>query len=280
MTTPLLSRARRLGTFAAAGMTTLITTLAVGGAAAGATSPAQTAEPPRITVGATTSCSGGVPFSLDLFYDDHVDGHVPQAIHEELVEGSTVVRTRDELSQENGDYYNTMSYPAGAGTLNLTAVYTYSVTITYDDGVTQTQAATLDMATAPCPAPPPVTPVLTPPRTTMSSSVVTCPTASVAGAVRFAYDDHVDGHAPVSVHEELSDPSGLLWSIDDVHQVNGDYFNRRDFPATAAVPISATSQFVYQVTIAYDDGVIQTNSATLNVGVSCPAAGGVLPATL
>ena len=37
----------------------------------------------------------GGPTALEVAYDDHVDGHVPQAIHEELRDGSTVVWTVD-----------------------------------------------------------------------------------------------------------------------------------------------------------------------------------------
>ena len=84
------------------------------------------------------SCDdNGIPFTISFYYDELADGHVPQAVHEELVEGSTVVWTRDDLYQEFGNYFNVASYPQGGAALSQTSIVTYSVTITYDDGVTQ-----------------------------------------------------------------------------------------------------------------------------------------------
>ena len=158
-TTALSSRSRPLGTFVSAVVTILIATLTIAGTAGAAGTSTSGTEPPRITITHTFTCNdSGVPYIIELFYDDLADGHVPQAVHEELVEGSTVVRTRDDLYQEYGNYFNTMRYPQGGTPLNPTSVFTYSVTITYDDGVTQTQFTTVDVATAQCPAPPTTAP--------------------------------------------------------------------------------------------------------------------------
>ncbi len=153
--TALSSRARTLGRLAAAVVTTVVATLAIAGAADAAGTTTSSAEPPRIEISSVPSCdNNGIPFTISFSYDDLADGHVPQAVHEELVEGSTVVWTRDDLYQEFGNYFNVASYPPGGAALNQTAIVTYSVTITYDDGVTQTQSTTLDVATARCVAPP------------------------------------------------------------------------------------------------------------------------------
>jgi len=163
-TTALSSRARTLGRFAAAVVPTVVATLAIAGAADAAGTSTSSAEPPRIEITHTFTCNdSGVPYIIELFYDDLADGHVPQAVHEELVEGSTVVRTRDDLYQEYGNYFNAMLYPQGGTPLNPMSVFTYSVTITYDDGVTQTQSTTVDVASAQCLAPPPITPTTTTP---------------------------------------------------------------------------------------------------------------------
>jgi LPXTG-motif cell wall-anchored protein len=108
------------------------------------------------------------------------------------------------------------------------------------------------------------------PRSVLFIGVDACPDATGGGgAISVGYDDLVDGHRPVGVIERLADQSGELWSSTEVRQVNGDYFNVHNFPATAVIPITGVSVFTYSLSITYDDGVTQTQAVSLSVADVC-----------
>lgn len=311
----LSNRARRQVQLAAFGATALITTLAIASPAGAAGTSTSVTATQRITVTSAVSCSeSGIPSVIDFSYDDHVDGHVPQTVHEELIEGATdvddglyhetVVWTRDDLYQENGDYFNTVTYPQGGATLNPTGRYTYIVTITYDDGVTQTQSTTVDVATAQCPdppstttpAPPPPTQAPSPDRFVLKSHNYACGAGGSGAHVQWDYIDVPDGHVATAYLTELAErgeliesyPGGTGEGLDGETQTFGvpsDFFT---------LPTLKATTYTLTLTITYEDGVTEKHIETLDLADLCDGRvngaggttattttvpGGTLPAT-
>jgi LPXTG-motif cell wall-anchored protein len=130
------SRARARCMFSA-GVAALVGTLWVSGAA-GATS-----DPPRFTIESAVDCAGP---SITLSYDDHVDGHVPKAVHETFEDVAQIVWSADEVHQVNGDYFNQRTFPMAGTTVTVYGSYIYTVEITYDDGVLQGQSVFVEMS--------------------------------------------------------------------------------------------------------------------------------------
>lgn len=139
-TISLSSRVRTLCRFAAASVTTLVATLAIAGSAGAQGHGASTADAPRASLSASPSCDAdGTATAFDASYDDHTDGHVPQAVHQELAIGGRVVSYSDALEQVDGDYFGTSHFSAADFPhFGPDTTYVYRVTITYDDGVSQT----------------------------------------------------------------------------------------------------------------------------------------------
>jgi LPXTG-motif cell wall-anchored protein len=108
-------------------------------------------------------------------------------------------------------------------------------------------------------------------RSVLTIGVDACPGSAEAAAISVGYDDLVDGHTPQQVTEVLADESGELWRSTELHQVDGDYFNVHNFPATAAIPITSNSLFTYSLTIVYEDGVTQAHSVSLAIADHCDA---------
>lgn len=195
-TTPLFSRARITGLMAAAGLTALIGSLAVTGSAGAGSAPGST-EGPRITVTNSVVCSGGNPVGIDFAYDDHVDGHVPQYVEERIFDGAGEVFFRSELHQVNGDYFNSVHFPGPGDTLKPSALYTYQVMITYDDGETEWQPTEVDLSSAcantPTPTSPPA-PQPEPDRFGLQQNGYFCGERGEPAFVVWHYQDYPDGH--------------------------------------------------------------------------------------
>jgi LPXTG-motif cell wall-anchored protein len=106
-----------------------------------------------------------------------------------------------------------------------------------------------------------------PPRALVwSNPICAGPTAT---GIHIAYDDYVDGHRPTAVHEELTSGSAVLWAADELHQVNGDYFNEHEYPGSSGATFDGAASYTYTVTITYDDGLVQSNANTLSPGAIC-----------
>jgi hypothetical protein len=205
--TALWSHARIFGTFAATGVTALVSTLAVAGSAATAGSLGSGADDSRITVTGEAYCNDDMPVGIDFAYDDHVDGHVPTAVHEQISDHTGVRWTRDELHQQNGDYFNTYFYPESANEsqwIEPNATYTYTVTITYDDGVTQSADTSVSLINA-CAAAPASTSAA-PPETTQPPTTTAVPPSTTLPATDITLENHPLVGAWLLVNE--SDPTG------------------------------------------------------------------------
>lgn len=107
------------------------------------------------------------------------------------------------------------------------------------------------------------------PRSVLFINVDSCPSDYSTGRLTLSYDDLVDGHTPQQVTERLADQSGELWSSTDLHEVDGDYFNSHELEWPTEIPITSSSVFTYTLTIAYDDGVTQTQSVNLSMADVC-----------
>jgi hypothetical protein len=294
-TIALSSRARTAGIYAAAGITALVGTLAVAGSA-GASGPlAATADAARVTVSGEAYCNDDMPVGIIFAYDDLVDGHRPISVHENITDHTGVRWTRDELHQEDGDYFNTFFYPESANEsqwIEPNATYTYSVTITYDDGVTQTTAVEVDLADACGGTAPsvPTAPADHTPRFEQSIRAI-CGSNGAATGIEVAYDDLVDGHVPQTVHEDLDAGGAIVWSSNELHQVNGDYFNRRQLSAGSGLAtFDPNLSYGYTLIISYDDGAERIETVWITPSTACAAAppttspattvpGGTLPET-
>ena len=141
-----------------AGVAALVGTLWVSGAA-GASS-----EPPRFTIESAVDCAGP---SITLSYDDHVDGHVPKAVHETFEDVAQIVWSADELHQVNGDYFNQRTFPMAGQTLSVDGQYGYMMSITYDDAVIEVHDAYVDLNAICGEAAPTTTVPQNPPATTV-----------------------------------------------------------------------------------------------------------------
>jgi hypothetical protein len=227
----LLSRARIRGTFAAAGVATLVSILAIAGSAGGSGSLVSGADESRITVTGEAYCNDDMAVGITFAYDDHVDGHVPTAVHEQISDHTGVRWTRDELHQQDGDYFNTYFYPESGNEsqwIEANATYTYTVTITYDDGVSQSVEASVDLTNS-CPAAPPATtqpPASTaaPPETTQSPATSTVPPSTTLPAPDITLENHPLVGAWLLVE---SDPEGqpllVAFSSDGIfHQTDAN----------------------------------------------------------
>jgi hypothetical protein len=270
------ARARILGLFAAAGVSVLVGTITLAGSAGASVGVAGTAAP-RITVVADATCSAdGTPTALVVSYDDHVDGHVPQTIHEELRDGSTVVWTADgDLHQENGDYFNRRTFSSANPPFNPAGAYFYDVTITYDDGATQTQGAAIDVAdecARSTPAPPSTVPAATD-RFVLRTNDYDCGNSGTAAFVEWTLTEVPDGHyVTANSYDLLEDgqvvdhkgASGFgdpgLDSLSDSVRVPANFFD--------VVRLEAAS-YTLSVTNTYEDGQSDQHIETLNLADLC-----------
>lgn len=120
-----------------------------------------------------------------------------------------------------------------------------------------------------------------------------CDADGTATAFDASYDDHTDGHVPQTILQELAIGANVVWSSVALEQVDGDYFGTSHFSDADLPAFRPDVTYVYRVTIAYDDGVSQTNTLEINPNALCaatpattvapttpsPAAVGSLPAT-
>jgi hypothetical protein len=276
-TTPLSSRARITGLVAAAGVTALMSLLA-------ATGSADAGGADRMTVTATATCNvDGTPRGVDLYYDDHADGHVPQSI-EELVlrgspEGGVEEWTGGGLYQEDGNYFNRRSFSDLGVAIDPSATYTYWVTISYDDGVTQTGSALIDLAGACAPAPAPPTPE--PDRFQLIEGLYGCGTSNGGAFVEWSYGDYPDGHYAANFSLDLlrngtviehhttsgGDPTsdGAVTGFDV--RPDGNPGAALD-PFFDQVPLQPAS-YSLSITVTYEDGATDTHIVTFNLDDRC-----------
>lgn len=106
--------------------------------------------PPRFTLDADVDCAGPrVTFS----YDDLVDGHVPQTVHELVGSGGhgDFGWISTEVHQVNGDYFNSHTFPMAGQSIPSNRFYEYIVTISYEDGVELMDGLTVNLNDV-CPA--------------------------------------------------------------------------------------------------------------------------------
>ena len=129
-----------------------------------------------------------------------------------LADDSGELWSSTELRQVGGDYFNVHNFPATASIpIASTSVFTYSLTILYEDGVTQTQSVNLAIADL-CDATSPTTtaPPTTAPQTT--EPAISRFELGVGGVGRcwtpdkfisFNYVDFVDGHLNTESYFQL-----------------------------------------------------------------------------
>jgi LPXTG-motif cell wall-anchored protein len=271
-TTPLSSRARITGLVAAAGVTALTGLLAVAGSA-GARSAAS-ADGPRITVTSSVVCSGGDPVGIDFAYDDHVDGHVPLVVEERIFDGSGEVFFRSELHQVNGDYFNSVHFPGPGVTLKPTALYTYQVMISYDDGAFEIQPTEVNLSTA-CagtsPTAPPA-PQPEPDRFALEQNGFFCGGPGERASVAWHYQDFPDGHYAARADLQVLKNSVL---IDQLEVQAPDPSS--DGAATELVipegnlsdaPLEVAS-YSLSMTVTYEDGATDKHIETFDLNDLC-----------
>jgi len=241
-------------------------------------------EGPRFSLSATLAdCPAGLILSTG--YDDHVDGHRPVAINESVTGSAGEIWSHNELNQVQGDYYN-------ARNIDVTdhadeAPFTYTVTITYDDGVSETRsvqpiAETCGDVVAPIPDSQ---------RFDVKAADYSCP-ASGATFIAFIVMDRADGHiisgAEVTLTENGTTTFAIPVEATGLSSVTSDVIGQSlPFPLVDVEP--STLQLVpYTLTITatYEDGVSETHARTIDLGALCGAAAspdspvaGTLPAT-
>ena len=267
-TTPLSSRARITGLAAAAGVAALMGVLA-------AADSADAGGADRMTVTATATCDAdGTPRGVDLYYDDHADGHVPQAI-EELVlrgtpEGGVEEWTGGGLYQEDGNYFNRRSFSELGVPIDPSATHTYWVTISYDDGVSQTGSALIDLAAACTPAPAPPTPE--PDRFGLQQNGFFCGERGERASVVWHYQDYPDGHYAARADLQVL-KNGVL--IDQLEVQAPDPSS--DGAATDLVipegnlsdaPLEVAS-YSLSMTVTYEDGAMDKHIETFDLNDLC-----------
>jgi hypothetical protein len=271
MNTSLLSRARTAGIFAA---TALVTTLAVAG-------PARAGGADRITVTSTAICSAnGTVQGVDLFYDDHVDGHVPLSVDELVLRGSSEGGIEEwsggGLYQEDGNYFNRRSFAELGIEIDQGATYTYWVTISYDDGVTQTGSALIDLATA-CAAAPPTTsapqPEPAPDRFGLWASGFWCGGQGSDAHLSWHYADYPDGHYAARVDIDVLKNGAPYRNLHVAQPDPSSDGAETDFALPSGVfgdvePLEVAS-YSLTVTITYEDGATDTHIETFDLDQIC-----------
>src|SRR5262245_46268780 len=91
-----------------------------------------------LTIG-VDSCPGSAAGAISVGYDDLVDGHRPVQVTERLSDQNGELWSSTELHHVDGDYFNVHNFPSTVAIpIADSSVFTYSVSIGYDDGVTQT----------------------------------------------------------------------------------------------------------------------------------------------
>ena len=276
--------------------TALASTVELAGGVAGASTSG--AEAPRAELSVEVQCPGnGLGLGFWVSYDDLADGHVPQSILEEVSTGSAVVWSRDDLYQENGNYFGLPEFFPDE-TYDAALTYTYSVRITYDDGVTQTNSTTVNAAadcaaTPPTTAPPTTAPTTTAPapagdRFVLRTESYGCGAAGgELASLSWRYQDVPDGHYDVRFDFDLMKNSVVIdhetittGSIaNDGLTAFTEYASDR-FPGGPLEPAS----YSLSITITYEDGVTEKHIETFNLASLCDgrvngASGATAPTT-
>jgi LPXTG-motif cell wall-anchored protein len=274
ITTALSSRARITGLVAAAGLATLV----AAGSANAADTNTSGADVPRLELSSEIWCYQGDLGSVTFYYDDLADGHVPQQVHEEVSDGSGVVWTRDDLYQEFGNYFNTevFSFVGGTAPFDRNVSLTYTVTMTYDDGVTQTQSTAIDLApectgTTPTTAPTTVAPA-EPDRFGLWASGFWCGGEGTDAYVSWHYTDYPDGHYAAQIELDLLKNGA---AIDRRAVINPDPTSdgaETDFTFPSdlfSVRTIEVASYSLAITVTYEDGATDKHVETFDLDQIC-----------
>jgi hypothetical protein len=230
-------------------------------------------DSPRFSLSSSLAdCPSGL--LLSVAYDDHVDGHRPVAVNEQLAGSSGVFWERNELNQVAGDYY-------GVFAMYLTGQegpYTYTVTISYDDGATETLST--QVTDGPCDTN--ALPVPAGQRFEIKQIGYGCP--DNAASVEFALFDADDGHVAEQASMSLAEEGGQTYTFVQVLPPGFDArFVSVPFPRLGQPPAELrVTTYTLTMTVTYDDGVEESHSRSVDLAALCGAgtAGSETPSSV
>jgi hypothetical protein len=194
------------------------------------------------------------------------------------------VWTRDDLYQEHGNYFNleVFSFAGGTAPFDRNATVTYTITMTYDDGVTQSQSAAVDLA-AECTGTPPTTarPPSDPDRFRLTEGLYGCGTSNGGAFLEWGYGDYPDGHHAAGFEIDLLRNGDVV----EHHTTRGgdppsDGASTTFDVRPAGNPGAALDPFFDQVTlqpasyslsitVTYEDGATDKHIETFNLADLC-----------
>jgi LPXTG-motif cell wall-anchored protein len=213
---------------------------------------------------------------ISVSYDDLVDGHRPVGVIERLADQSGQLWSSTELNQVDGDYFNDheFEWPTEIP-LTSSSVFTYSLSITYDDGVTEDQSVRLAIAdqcatgSPPTTAPPTSAPAA--PRFELSKTAARCSGGLQSASIEFLFVDTVDQHVGVEHFYQLTAGGRVVGEIGGESTSATDGLKDRWTEPNGIFDLDRLEATTYTLTvwIKYEDGVVVSDSAAYDVAALC-----------